>query len=77
MISFLFWFTVCKQDAGKIMVKASNEAGETQSIADFIILGATPEQVIDIVNTVSVENIEGQRVCIQTHYYRNISFISE
>lgn len=64
---------MCKQDAGKYMVKAINEAGETQSIADFIILEATPEQIVDIVNTVSVENTEGQRVCdqISTKYCFN------
>lgn len=45
------------------MVKAVNDAGETQSIADFIILDATPERMIDIVNTVTIENVEGQRVC--------------
>lgn len=53
-----------KEDAGKYMVKAVNDAGETQSIADFIILEATPERTVDIVNTVTVEKIEGQRVCI-------------
>lgn len=46
------------------MVKAINDAGETQSIADFIILEPTPERVIDIVKIVAVENIDGQRVCI-------------
>lgn len=46
------------------MVKAVNEAGETQSIADFIILEPTPERFVDTVNTTSVENIDVQRVCI-------------
>lgn len=46
------------------MVKAVNDAGETQSIADFIVLEPTPEPTIDIIKTVAVENIEGQRVCI-------------
>lgn len=46
------------------MVKAVNDAGETQSIADFIILEPTPERMIDIVKTVAIENIDGQRVCI-------------
>lgn len=55
---------VCRQDAGKYMVKAVNDAGETQSIADFIVLEPTPEPTIDIMKTVAVENIEGQRVCI-------------
>lgn len=55
---------MCKEDAGKYMVKAVNDAGETQSIADFIILEATPERTIDIVNTVTVEKVEGQRVRI-------------
>lgn len=52
------------------MVKAVNEAGETQSIADFVILEATPERTIDIVNTVTVEKVEGPRVrisCDQFH----------
>lgn len=60
---------VCKQDAGKYMVKAVNDAGETQSIADFIILEPTPERVTDIVKTVTVEHIDGQRVRI-SHYNR-------
>lgn len=55
---------MCKQDAGKYMVKAVNEAGETQSIADFIVVEATPEQTVDIVNTISIESTEGQRVCL-------------
>lgn len=44
------------------MVKAVNDAGETQSIADFIILEPTPDGMIEIVKTVATENIEGQRV---------------
>lgn len=63
IVAFIFIDTVCKEDAGKIMVKAVNEAGETQSIADFIVVDATPERFVDIVNTVTVENIDGQRVC--------------
>lgn len=63
------------------MVKAVNEAGETQSIADFIILEATPEHTVDIVNSVSVESTEGQRVCAKKTYlhiknYSNAIFIS-
>lgn len=46
------------------MVKAVNDAGETQSIADFIVLEPTPEPFIDIVKTVAIENIDGQGVCI-------------
>lgn len=44
------------------MVKAVNGAGETQSIADFIILEPTPDGTIEISKTVATENIEGQRV---------------
>lgn len=54
--------TACKQDAGKYMVKAVNDAGETQSIADFIILEPTPDGMTEIVKTVATENIERQRV---------------
>lgn len=61
---FYFFLTVCKQDAGKYIVKAINEAGETQSIADFIIMEPTPERIVDIVKTVAIENIDGHRVCI-------------
>lgn len=57
------------------MVKAVNEAGETQSIADFIILEATPEHTVDIVNTVSVESTEGQRVC-QIYKYQIVVILS-
>lgn len=60
----LLFGTVHKQDAGKYMVKAINDAGETQSIADFVILEPTPEPIIDVMKTVAVENIEGQRVRI-------------
>lgn len=68
-ITKIFEYTVRKEDAGKYMVKAVNDAGETQSIADFIILEATPERTVDIVNTVTVEKIEGQRVCILMSVY--------
>lgn len=73
---------VSKQDAGKYMVKAVNEAGETQSIADFIVVEATPDQTIDIVNTISVESTEGQRVCHMcsshiSNYQNIVCFYSE
>lgn len=45
------------------MVKAVNDAGETQSIADFVILEPTPERTVDVVKTVAVENIDEHRVC--------------
>lgn len=46
------------------MVKAVNDAGETQSIADFVILEPTPERMVDVGTTVAVENIDEHRVCI-------------
>lgn len=55
---------MCKQDAGKYMTKAVNDAGETQSIADFIILEPTPERMTDIAKTVALENIDQHRVRI-------------
>lgn len=55
-------FTACKQDSGKYMVKAINDAGETQSIADFVILEPTPDGLIEMTKTVTKETIEGQRV---------------
>lgn len=62
--------TVCHTDAGKYMVKAVNDAGETQSIADFIILEPTPERVIDTVQKiVTVENIDRQRVCTMYMFF--------
>lgn len=55
----------CKQDAGKYMVRGVNDAGEAQSIADFIIFEPTPERhITEIVDTVDVENIDGPRVRI-------------
>lgn len=63
--------TVCHTDAGKYMVKAVNDAGETQSIADFIILEPTPERVIDTVQKiVTVENIDRQRVCTCSFFFK-------
>ncbi|XP_055314990.1 muscle M-line assembly protein unc-89 isoform X2 [Sitodiplosis mosellana] len=58
---------VCKFDAGKYMVKAVNDAGETQSIADFIILEPTPERIVDVVKTVAVENIDEHRAGLDTN----------
>ncbi|XP_031619553.1 muscle M-line assembly protein unc-89 isoform X2 [Contarinia nasturtii] len=57
----LIFEKVCKQDSGTYMCKAVNDAGETQSIADFIILEPTPEQMTDIVKTVAVENVDEHR----------------
>lgn len=74
----MFWNNmnaVCKQDAGKYMVKAVNDAGETQSIADFIILEPTPERVTDIVKTVTVEHVDGQRVRIPSNILNICNFI--
>lgn len=44
------------------MVRAINAGGETQSIADVIVLEPTPERMIEIVKTVKVENVDGQKV---------------
>lgn len=65
ILKISFFILVCKQDAGKYMVKGVNDAGEAQSIADFIIFEPTPERnITEIVNTVDVENIDGPRVRI-------------
>ncbi|XP_055314991.1 uncharacterized protein LOC129575416 isoform X3 [Sitodiplosis mosellana] len=68
---------VCKFDAGKYMVKAVNDAGETQSIADFIILEPTPERIVDVVKTVAVENIDEHRNQFNTSVCSNISFTAK
>lgn len=55
------------------MVKAVNDAGETHSIADFIILEPTPERVTDTVKVVSIDSIDRQRVCTRNSFF---SFVS-
>lgn len=44
------------------MVQAINDGGETQSIADFIVIEPTPDLRIETVNAVSEENIEEKKV---------------
>ncbi|XP_031619555.1 uncharacterized protein LOC116338440 isoform X3 [Contarinia nasturtii] len=70
----LIFEKVCKQDSGTYMCKAVNDAGETQSIADFIILEPTPEQMTDIVKTVAVENVDEHRNQFNTSVCSNVSF---
>lgn len=49
------------------MVRAINDGGETQSIADFIILEPTPERRIE---AVSVESVDEQKVRFK--FYHNL-----
>lgn len=55
-------FIVCSSDTGKFMVKAINEAGEAQSIADLIISEPVVESILEISGHVDTEHIDQTRV---------------
>lgn len=48
-------------DAGKYMVRAVNAGGEAQSIADFAVIEPTPERMVEVVKTVTFENVRGDQ----------------
>lgn len=56
-------------DAGKYMVRAVNAGGEAQSIADFAVIEPTPERMVEVVKTVTFENVRGdQKVPSNTNF---------
>lgn len=61
--------TVCSSDTGKFMVKAVNDAGEAQSIADLIISEPVVESILESSGHVGTEHIDQTRV--STALYTN------
>lgn len=49
--------SVGESDAGKYMVRANNDAGEAQSIADLVISEAMVEPILDAVAPSQVDTV--------------------
>lgn len=50
------------------MVRAVNGGGEAQSIADFAVIEATPERMVEVVKTVVFDNTGDKKVRIELEF---------
>lgn len=55
------------------MVKAVNDAGEAQSIADFVVRDPTPDRMVEIVKTTVYDDIKNLKEEV-SNFIRNYYF---
>lgn len=53
---------------GKYMVRAINEGGEAQSIADIAVFEPTPDTMVEVVKTVVFEDVRKHETLVRCYF---------